>query len=187
MARINLLPWRETLRKEKEQELGIAVGVAVVITVAIMGLIHVQISTMSDFQHQKNNYIKQEITAVSKKIEEIKSLEKQKEHLLSRMTVIQELQKSRPQIVHLFDEMINVIPPNVYIETLRQTDSLISLTGLADSNAGVSSLMRNVTASEWLANPVLDRIVTGQSNSKDGADNRFNIAIQQQTDNNKEK
>jgi type IV pilus assembly protein PilN len=158
MARINLLPWREAERKKRQQEFGLMVLVGVLLTgLAVLG-IHMQIESQITAQNQRNSYLEQEIQVVERQIREIRDLDKTKQNLLARMNVIQELQSSRPQIVHLFDEIISTLPDGVYLTSVSQKGAQIAFEGQAQSNARVSSLMRNIEDSEWLGKPKLDFI-----------------------------
>ena len=158
MARINLLPWREAERKRRQQEFGLMVLGGVLLTgLAIFG-IHMQYESMITAQNQRNSFLKQEIQQVERQIREIKELDKTKQNLLARMNVIQELQSSRPQIVHLFDEVTTVLPDGLFLTGITQTGSSVEFAGQAQSNARVSSLMRNIDDSEWLSVPTLDFI-----------------------------
>lgn len=158
MARINLLPWREAERKKRQQEFGLMVLGGVLLTgLAVFG-IHMQIESMITAQHQRNSFLEKEIRMVERQIREIQDLDKTKQNLLARMNVIQELQSSRPQIVHLFDEVVTVLPDGVYLTSLNQQGNKVSFTGQAQSNARVSSLMRSIDDSEWLNGPTLNLI-----------------------------
>jgi type IV pilus assembly protein PilN len=158
MARINLLPWREALRKQKQIEFGIMAGLAAAATLVLMGLVHLQIESMIDFQQQRNRMLENEIAAVGAKLKELEELEKQKQRLISRMKIIQDLQQSRPLIVRLFDEMVNTTPSGSHLMSLDLTGSRITLQGVAESNARVSTLIRNAETSDWLTLPDLKLI-----------------------------
>ncbi|MES9900525.1 MAG: PilN domain-containing protein [Sedimenticola sp.] len=155
MARINLLPWRESLRRKRQRDFGSATLLAVIITGALCGGVHLYIEDMISHQQARNNYLKHEITLVDKRIREIKELEKIKAKLIARMNVIQSLQGSRPQIVHLFDELVSTMPEGAHLSTLKQQGGNITLDGRAQSNARVSAYMRNIEASQWLKAPSL--------------------------------
>ena len=150
MARINLLPWRETLRKKRQRDLGMTALLAVVVTAGLCLGVHLYISDMIKYQEQRNSYLQQEITLVNEKIKKIKELEKTKAQLIARMNVIQSLQSSRPQIVHLFDEMVQTAPDGTHLTALIQEGSKITLDGVAQSNARVSAYMRNIEGSSYL-------------------------------------
>jgi type IV pilus assembly protein PilN len=169
MARINLLPWRETERRQRRRDLAVAAGVAVV-TVLLLGLaLKLQIDAMIDAQRLRNIYLEGQIAVLNRRIREINEIEKKRQELLARMDVIQQLEESRPEIVHLFDQLVDVVPPGVFLTALRQQDRSVIIEGRAQSNARVSALMRNIDASAWIGNPVLllienkDETATGLS------------------------
>jgi type IV pilus assembly protein PilN len=158
MARINLLPWRENLRKERQREFGLAAVGALVITLLLGVLVHLRVEMMIGDQQDRNDFLKKEIAEMDRKIEEIKQLEKTKAKLLARMDVIQKLQGSRPEIVHLFDELVNTIPDGAFLTQVAQQGKGVTLDGRAQSNARVSTYMRNVDASAWIGGPNLQVI-----------------------------
>lgn len=155
MTRINLLPWRAELRQERKKAFGMLLVLIMVLAGAIVGLIHIQMGAKIDYQQSRNQYIRDEITKLDKQIAEISDLRKVRRSLLERMEVIQDLQGSRPSIVHLFTEIVSTVPNGVYLKTLNQTGSHLVMTGEAESNARVSTYMRNLDASEWLKEPNL--------------------------------
>lgn len=158
MARINLLPWREAERKKRQQEFGLMVMGAVVLTaVAVVGA-HMQIESQIKAQGKRNAFLQREIDVVEQQIAEIRDLGKTKASLLARMNIIQELQSSRPQVVHLFDEMVSTLPEGVYFNNVKQSGAKVEMEGKAQSNARVSSFMRNIDGSVWLGSPRLDFI-----------------------------
>ena len=114
MAHINLLPWREERRKEQLRQFLTLLGLSVVMVILIILAIHLQYNRMISAQEARNQYLKNEITAVEKQIREINNIAKEKKRLLARMEVIQQLQRDRPGIVHLFDQMVKVIPEGIY-------------------------------------------------------------------------
>lgn len=158
MSKINLLPWREALRKERQTEFFITLGIVVVISAGIWGLIHFYHTQLISYQQLRNQFVQQEISLLDKKIEEIKRLEKEKQRLLARMRAIEQLQGNRPLVVRLFDEMVNSLPEGVSLTAVKQAGSKITINGVAQSNARVSSFMRNLEKSTWLAKPHLDII-----------------------------
>lgn len=159
MARINLLPWREEKRKQQQQLFITVVGIAVGLVVLGVFAVHLLINDQIDFQQQRNKLLKDEISVLDKRIEEIKNIEKEKEQLISRMKVIQDLQQSRPQIVHLMDKMIDALPDGTYLTSLKQSNDKVALDGKAQSNARVSAFMRGIEKSQWMQNPALAEIV----------------------------
>jgi type IV pilus assembly protein PilN len=183
MAHINLLPWRETLRKQRQQEFGIAaLGAAAFAGLVLFG-VHLQMEAMIEFQKQRNGFLKSEIAIMDKKIEEIKKLEKTKEQLLARMNIIQRLQQSRPLVVHLFDELVKTIPDGVVIESISQTGKKVVIQGIAESNTRVSAFMRNVEASEWLEAPALE-IISGDAKGRGdtASSNKFTLQVALKSD-----
>jgi type IV pilus assembly protein PilN len=165
MPRINLLPWREAERKRRQRDFGIAVGGALVAAIAVVMLTVLFYNQMIGNQRARNDRLTAEIVELEKSIEEIDGLERQKERLLARMEIIEELQKSRPEIVHLFDEIVRQLPEGVYLTGLKQTGSRVEVRGVAQSSTRVSALMRRVDASEWLGDPEVERVETTQSGS----------------------
>lgn len=160
MARINLLPWRAELRKQKQREfVTVIIGFAF-LAVLVVVLFHVQISGAIDAQNSRNRYLESEIKLVESQIKEIQNLEKQKQQLVARMKVIEQLQRDRPAIVHLFDELVKAVPDGLYLTSIAQKNTVLSIEGVAESNARVSALMRNLESSPWLENPVLEVIQT---------------------------
>ncbi|MEM7612659.1 MAG: PilN domain-containing protein [Pseudomonadota bacterium] len=169
MPRINLLPWREELRKERQKNFLIAAGVAVLAGIAVIGAVNLVYSARIDHQQARNNLLTNEIKILDESIREIDGIERQKERLLARMEVIEELQRSRPEVVHLFDELTRTVPDGVTLDTVIQTDRAIRISGVAQSSTRVSSYMRNVNGSEWIGSPDLTKIETidrGQSRER---------------------
>jgi type IV pilus assembly protein PilN len=155
MTRINLLPWREELRQEQKKQFGVMAVMTCVLAAAIVGLVHFQMQSKIDYQLSRNRFMNKEITKVDEEIKEISELQKTRRSLVERMEVIQDLQGSRPSIVHLFTEIVSTVPNGVYLETLSQTGGDLKVTGEAESNARVSTYMRNLQASAWMKDPNL--------------------------------
>ncbi len=158
MTRINLLPWREELRQERQKQFISLLVLTVILAAAIVGLIHFQLNAKIDYQNARNRYLQTEIAKLDDEIKEIRELRKVRKSLVERMEVIQDLQASRPSIVHLFTELVTTVPNGVYLKTLTQNGDTLRITGEAESNARVSSYMRNLNNSEWLKDPNLDVI-----------------------------
>ena len=117
-------------------------------------------SQMIAAQERLNDRLTEEIRIIEQSILEIDNLERQKERLLARMEIIDQLQKSRPEIVHLFDELVRQLPEGVYLTSMRQTGARVELQGVAQSSTRVSALMRQIDASEWLTDPEVERVET---------------------------
>ncbi len=155
MTSINLLPWREWKRQEQKKQFGLWSVLSLSLAAVIMLLIHIQMGTKIDYQLSRNNYISSEISKLDKKIADIVELQKVRRSLLERMAVIQDLQRSRPSIVHLFTEIVSTVPNGVYLQSLSQTDGNLLMSGEAESNSRVSTYMRNLSGSDWLIDPNL--------------------------------
>lgn len=163
MPSINLLPWREAERKKRQRDFGVATGGAAVAGIAVVMVTFFAYSQMISSQLDRNARLQAEITELEKSITEIDGLEQQKERLLARMEIIEQLQKSRPEIVHLFDEIVRQLPEGVYLTGLSQTGARVEIRGVAQSSTRVSALMRQIDASEWLTDPEVERVETTQS------------------------
>jgi type IV pilus assembly protein PilN len=160
MPRINLIPWREAERKQRRQEFIVGAVVALVGAGVIAFLVSWQMQAAIDYQNERNQYLKDEIGKLDKQIAEILDLEQRKQRLLARMQVIEQLERSRAEVVHLFDQLVRTLPDGVYLTSVKQTNSSVQLKGLAQSSTRVSNYMRNIDGSEWLADPALDILET---------------------------
>ncbi len=172
--RINLLPWRDTLKKEREIRFGVITGISLFLTVLVILGIHLYFQGEINYQQSRNDYLQKQIKIAEAKIEEIKTLDEKKQRLIERMSVIQELEENRPQIVHLFDELVKQIPNGVYFTNMVQKGNKITLDGTAQSKARVSSLMGKFEESEWLANPKI-YIIESDGEAK----NNFQLEVTQ--------
>jgi type IV pilus assembly protein PilN len=160
MPRINLLPWREADRKRKRQEFTVGVVGAIVIALLLGLLAKFQMQASIDHQNERNQLVKDQIVEVDKQITEIIGLEQQRDRLRARINVIEQLQRSRPGVVHLFDQLVRNIPDGVYFTAIKQTGGKVQINGMAQSSTRVSALMRNIESSEWLADPSLEKVET---------------------------
>jgi type IV pilus assembly protein PilN len=158
MPRINLLPWRAELRQKRKKEFVVALMGSLVVAVGVVYLSQLTVQGWTSAQQTRNQVLKNEIAALDKQIEEITGLESQRERLVARMQVITQLQRSRPEVVHLFDEIVNAIPEGVYLTEVVQQGSRIEVRGNAQSSTRVSALMRNIDDSEWLRAPGLEGV-----------------------------
>ncbi len=179
MATINLLPWREEQRKEQQRQFLTILGLSAVLMGMIVLAVHIQIAGMINNQQSRNDYLNKEINKVEKQIKEINNLAKEKKRLLSRMEVIETLQRNRPEAVHLFDEIVKVMPEGTYLSSMKQSGKSLVLDGMAQSNARVSALMRNIDASQWLSNPQL-QIIKKDSKKKSGSEDERNFTLRAQ-------
>jgi type IV pilus assembly protein PilN len=176
MPRINLLPWRDVERKRKRQEFGMAAGAAVMLAVLAGFVLRWQYGSIIDNQNERNQYLNGEIEQVNKQITEILDLEQRKQNLQSRIQVIEQLQRSRPEVVHLFDQMVRLLPDGVYLTAIKQTEHRIQINGIAESSTRVSAFMRNIDGSDWLKDPSLE-IVESKGAGETGA--RFTLYANQ--------
>ncbi len=158
MIRINLLPHRAEKRRAKQLQFIVLSAISLAIGALIVVLVHVAISSQIDYQDRRNAYLKQEIAVLDKQIEEIKKLREQTQSLLARKNVVENLQSTRSDVVHLLDQMLRILPDGVYIKTVKQSGYKIALVGYAQSNARISTLMRSVEDSPWLDSPTLVEI-----------------------------
>jgi type IV pilus assembly protein PilN len=155
MPRINLLPWRDEERKERKLQFLIALGGATLIAALLAFLGYLMFSSMIDGQQRRNDRLRTEIKGLDKQIEEINSLETAKQKFIARMDIIEKLQRSRPEIVHIFDEIVKTLPDGAYLTGVKQTDQKFKFDGVAQSATRVSTFMRNIDSSQWLKNPEL--------------------------------
>ncbi len=155
LTQINLLPWRQEKRQILKKKFVTNMVYTGLLAGAIFGLIHFQMVGKIDYQLSRNNFISAEIAKVDDEIKEISELQKVRRSLIERMEVIQDLQGSRPSIVHLFTEIVSTVPNGVYLKTLAQAGGNLTIAGEAESNARVSTYMRNLSNSVWLKDPNL--------------------------------
>ncbi|MEJ1966156.1 MAG: PilN domain-containing protein [Gammaproteobacteria bacterium] len=156
MPRINLLPWRNEERKERKLAFFVAIGGATLAAAVAAFAAYLLLNSMIDGQIERNARLRTEIKLLDKQIEEINNLESSKQKYIARMEIIEKLQRSRPEIVHLFDEIARQLPEGVYLTGVKQTDKRLKFDGVAQSSTRVSAFMRNIDASDWLRNPELE-------------------------------
>lgn len=181
MPRINLLPWREELRKQRQKNFGLsAVGAALAGAAIVLGTM-AYYSGRIDHQKQRNQYLTDEIAILDRQITEIRELEDFKARLIARMDIIENLQTKRPEVVHLFDELARAIPEGVHLNSIKQTGTRITITGEAQSSTRVSALMRNIDKSPWLKNPDLSVVETTTQRDAAGRTSSFTIIATQTT------
>jgi type IV pilus assembly protein PilN len=160
MPRINLLPWRAELRQKRKQEFLVALLGAVIVGGVLVYASKLTMQGWISNQQSRNEILRTEIASLDMQIAEITGLENQRERLLARMRVIDQLQRSRPEVVHLFDELANAVPEGVHFTEVKQINNRIELMGQAQSSTRVSTLMRNIDGSEFLSDPGLDVVET---------------------------
>jgi type IV pilus assembly protein PilN len=154
-VRVNLLPHRAERRKRARQHFFVLAGGTAVVGLLLVGAMHTFYQRKIDTQIDRNEFLKGEIKKLDQEIAEIDSLKAEIAALLARKNVIETLQRDRAQTVHLLDELVRQMPEGVYLNTISQKGLRVDLNGYAQSNARVSTLMRNIDASPWLEKPVL--------------------------------
>ena len=162
MPHINLLPWRDDLRKRREKEFIVTAVIAALMMGGVVLGVHLYYESRIAYQNQRNTFIEAEISGLDKKIKEIENLKKERDRLIARTKVIQDLQAGRPEIVHVFDELVTTLPDGVYYTKVSQKGRRLNLTDVAQSNARVSSLMRSLNTSTWFDNSELVEITTSE-------------------------
>ena len=177
MIRVNLLPWRAERRAAQRKHLAILAGGVAAIAVGLGVLVHIGIAGTISVQEGRNKYLKDENARLDKEIEEIKQLREQIAALLARKQVIERLQADRSQVVNLLDQLVRQTPDGVYLRSLKQAGANVNVGGYAQSNARVSTLMRNVSSSPYLEDPVLVEIKAATVNNKRVSDFTMNFKI----------
>ena len=174
MIRVNLLPHRAEKRKARQIQLMAFGGISLLLGIAIVAFVHVAINAKISYQERRNQYLKDETAVLDKQIDEIKKLREQTDALLARKNVVENLQTTRSDVVHLLDQMLRILPNGIYLKSLKQTGNKINLVGSAQSNARVSTLMRAIEDSPWLESPTLVEIhAAGGAGS--GRENLFTL------------
>jgi type IV pilus assembly protein PilN len=178
MPRINLLPWREGQRKERKLAFLVALGVAALAAGVTAFAAYLLYGSMIEGQQHRNELLRAQIKMLDKQIEEINDLESQKQKFIARMEIIEKLQRSRPEIVHVFDEIVRTLPEGVYLTSVHQNGMRLKFDGVAQSSTRVSSFMRNLDGSQWLRNPELEVVQTTKGS---GIGSSFTLTADQVT------
>jgi len=160
MIRINLLPHRTLKRKALQQQFFVIAGGVVAIGVGIWFAVHSMLVGKIENQVARNGFLEDQIVELDKQIEEIKKLREQTAQLLARKKVVESLQANRAEAVHLLDELVRQLPDGVYLSGVKQTGQLVAISGFAQSNARVATLMRNLESSPWLEQASLVEVKT---------------------------
>lgn len=163
-TRINLLPWREELRKQRERNFYTGLGAAVALGALIWFVGGWHFDGRIGYQQQRNQYLEDEIATLDRRIVRIRELEETRARLEARMRVIETLQKGRPQVVRLMQQFVATLPDGLYLTSLSEQADRIDITGVAESNARVSNYMENLENSEWMRNPNLSVIEVHERN-----------------------
>ena len=165
MPRINLLPWREQERKERKLKFFVWLGGAAVGAGVVAFACFLMFKSSIGSQEQRNDRLRAEIKTVDRQIEEINDLESQKQRFISRMQVIEKLQRSRSEVVHLFDEVAKTMPDGTYLTTFTQDGKKLKFEGVAQSSTRVSTFMRAISASQWMKDPELEVVESKSGNT----------------------
>lgn len=181
MIRVNLLPWREERRRARRQQFFAVAGLLAVLAGLIWFLGYGIINGYIGVQDEKNNFLKREAAALDKDIEEIKRLKEQTDSLLSRKRIIESLQANRTETVHVFNQLARQVPEGSYLKSIKQVGNKITLSGYAQSNARVSSLMRNVDTSGVLERPDLVEVKASTVGTRRLAEFMVNVQVVRKT------
>jgi len=176
MAHINLLPWRDELRAQQTKEFTQSAIISAVFALAVFGLAYTQINGQVTNQKRRNNTLQTEISKLDTELAAIRDLETTKKKLLDRMDIIQSLQQKRPQIVHIFDEIVRTVPDGITLLSMHQKKEVLTIKGLAESNGRVSAYMRNLEGSDWMSNPRLQYIETKKKSFRNA---EFELTVNQ--------
>jgi type IV pilus assembly protein PilN len=176
MVRINLLPHREQKRQARQRQFVSLVVGLVILAIALVGLVHIVIAARIDDQNSRNNLLKTEIAKLDEQIKEIDRLRDQTQALLARKQVVETLQANRTEAVHLLDQLVRQLPDGIYLKSVKQAGTRVTLDGYAQSNARVSTLMRNIESSPWLTAPELIEIKSVALDKQKV--NEFTLALQ---------
>ncbi|HTR01079.1 MAG TPA: PilN domain-containing protein [Candidatus Acidoferrum sp.] len=178
MANINLLPWRERVREERKKLFVIQLGISAVLALVVLGVTYLIGDQSIESQNAINKYLRDQIAVLDGKLTEIRDLQDQKKRLTARMAVIQQLQGNRPVIVHLFDELVRTLPDGVYYTSVTRTNDIISIEGVAESNSRISTLMRDLDASDWFADPQFKQVsASGNESGPQNINNKFELTV----------
>ncbi len=179
MAKINLRPWREELRAEKQKQFVVMMLGAVIIAAGLVFLWKTDTDNRIAYQQSRNAYIETATKQLDKQIKEIENLKRQRDELLARMKVIQDLQGKRPVIVRVFDELVRTLPDGLFFTDLKRTGERLDIVGMAESNSRISNLMRQFEESEWFTGPNLSNVAA--ADNRRAGYSQFNLSVQQKT------
>lgn len=177
MATINLLPWREELRAEQRKEFFVMTGLIAALAVSVVFVWQLGLNNAIDYQKSRNSFMEKRIAELNQQVREIADIRKKKAELVARMDVIQSLQGNRPEIVHIFDQIVRTLPDGVFYNEIVRSGNVLSLKGTAESNNRVSSLMRQLDASEWFSNPNLTGVTANRAAGEHANDFQLRVDI----------
>ncbi|MGM0769415.1 MAG: PilN domain-containing protein [Pseudomonadota bacterium] len=179
MAKINLRPWREELRAEKQKQFVVMILGAAIIAAGLTFLWKSDLDSRIDYQQSRNAYIETATKELDQQIKEIEDLKRKRDELLSRMQVIQDLQGKRPVIVRVFDELVRTLPDGLFYTDLEKSGDQVDIVGMAESNSRISTLLRRFEESDWFSDPNLSNVAA--ADDRRAGYSQFNLSVQQQT------
>lgn len=177
MIRINLLPHREIKRAARRRQFAYLLAATLVIAAGVIGLGQLAITNRLAVQEERNVFLEQKIAELDNQIKEIKKIKQETQALLERKQIVETLQSNRTEVVHLFDEIIRILPEGLYVKSVKQTGDQIELLGYTQSSARVSTLMRSLEDSPWFEQPTLVEIKAATVNNLRA--NEFNLKVKQ--------
>ncbi|KTD64884.1 PilN domain-containing protein [Legionella spiritensis] len=186
MTEINLLPWRELKREHEKKQFTTMLFGALVLAAGLVFMINYYAISLVDGQTRRNQRLQDEITIFNKQIQEIKKLKEIREALISRMNIVQNLQATRTLTVHLFDELVKVVPDGVYLTKVKRVEHRVTVLGYSESNSSVSTLMRNIELNPWINDPELTEIkknIDSKTGDYAQTSNEFKLSFTLKSDN----
>lgn len=176
MAKINLLPWRENLRKQRQNTFLITLGAAVLVALGVVGLGNHLMNIQISGQDARNQFLRAEIAKLDRNIQRIEQLDTVREQLLARKEVIERLQSNRTAMVHLFNELARTLPEGVTLNSVRQNQDRLTIIGTSESETRVSEYLRNIERAEWMGDPRLRIVERSPSGDRPGQPYRFELS-----------
>ncbi len=174
-TKINLLPWRAELREQRKQEFLVILGASAAAGLLIFAVWYMTVAGLISAQGDRNQKLQTAISELDQKVQEINALKKQRSNMIDRMKIIQELQGTRPLIVHVFDELVKKQPDGVFFSKVERKGNTLLVSGTAESNNRVATFMRDLNNSDWFDNSVLTKVQANPSFGEQGTD--FNLSI----------
>lgn len=181
MPLINLLPWREWRREEHKKQLYWMLVATAFVAAGLLGCMQAYVNHKMAHQQQRLVLLRQEITRLDRELDEISQMKKRRKELLSRIASIQELQVKRNLIVHLFEELVRLLPTGIYLDALEKTGTLVTVMGKAESNSQISTFMRKIEQSPWLMQPVLQEIMIKDESNRYRNDFTLQLRLREPT------
>ncbi|MGI2261073.1 PilN domain-containing protein [Shewanella sp. GXUN23E] len=160
MANINLLPWREEAREKQQREY---IGILVLVFLVSSLLVYLSLTVidlMTEEQQGRNQYLQTEINLLEKQIKEIREIRERKKDIERRTEIILDLQQARNLPTHVLDEVVRIVPPGIYLNSIEKKGSMLWIDGRSESNNNVANMMRKVKTSPWLSEPNMQSIVS---------------------------